>query len=601
MPGSNPFRPRKPATAPQPEVVQPRKDDGGTAVFSADTAASAGHDEDAHRYERVLGDSDRPHIFPSHSSQQPNTSNIASPASSPSLSRNDRDRSVDTSVRFHTYSAHRGSPPPPSRDYQSSSSDDESPLDPFNPDASGSENEDVGDETNVDIRIAATGRENDRRSLSGSRGVRGVELTASFPGLQRSKSHGADNRSNSSATASANKKTTLDVDAFKRLLLTGDTGIGAQQLSSIPPQVGPISDSSSTTDTASISKQPIFENHRHLQTETPRTSHDMTTSEADEERRKLSGQSAPTEKKKPPPPKTRHGKPIPAAKASSPSLPSPTSYPPLGNRSTSSNSIPSPPPTHQETAQASTHTQGPVADFPRPTTGKHAHERTNSIPTGSTQFKRPPTPPLTRRFSQMRSGNSGLSRSNSARVSLSPKSNLSASFSHGPSGPKTPPAPPSRRSDREIPMPSPSDLASDGKLPFPQDSGSRQLGNLAEIDNLNKLTIFPTELGSLASTKRLSRNSSTRSSTTTANVPPKPPPPRRMGGSSSSRASLDEPRPTMTMSPELINSEEQTPRFSGSPAPMIPSTANDILADLTRLQREVDELRGQYESRKSSR
>lgn len=35
------------------------------------------------------------------------------------------------------------------------------------------------------------------------------------------------------------------------------------------------------------------------------------------------------------------------------------------------------------------------------------------------------------------------------------------------------------------------------------------------------------------------------------------------------------------------------------PVPL-PSNANDILADLSRLQKEVDDLRGSYENRKDS-
>jgi hypothetical protein len=51
---------------------------------------------------------------------------------------------------------------------------------------------------------------------------------------------------------------------------------------------------------------------------------------------------------------------------------------------------------------------------------------------------------------------------------------------------------------------------------------------------------------------------------------------------------MDDGRPT----------SEDLAKYSGSA--FIPSSAADVLADLSRLQKEVDDLRGQYEGRKQS-
>ncbi|GAB1317584.1 hypothetical protein MFIFM68171_07794 [Madurella fahalii] len=124
-------------------------------------------------------------------------------------------------------------------------------------------------------------------------------------------------------------RSTIDVDAFRRLLLTGHT----------PPSAhlaAPGGDGASTTDTSSISRQSISDTIQPMQ-ETPRTSHEVSEIEAEDDRRGLisgsqsSLQPAPTIlRKKPPPPSSRHGKLIKAGARGGgdagavPSVPSPT-------------------------------------------------------------------------------------------------------------------------------------------------------------------------------------------------------------------------------------------------------------------------------------
>src|SRR5204863_7145007 len=73
----------------------------------------------------------------------------------------------------------------------------------------------------------------------------------------------SESRTGSSQTAGEGKQA-LDVDAFKRLLLTGESGKGASSGASAPPASAfqPMiqgDSSSSTADSASVSRQSIFE------------------------------------------------------------------------------------------------------------------------------------------------------------------------------------------------------------------------------------------------------------------------------------------------------------------------------------------------------
>jgi hypothetical protein len=113
----------------------------------------------------------------------------------------------------------------------------------------------------------------------------------------------------------------LDVDAFQRLLLTGQAGPAAPaQSTGNPPRAG---DGANQTDTSSLPRQSLSgaSTHPSIQ-DTPRTSHEISDREADDSRHDLTGSArpnvqTPTLRKKPPPPSSRHGKlirPEPAAK-----------------------------------------------------------------------------------------------------------------------------------------------------------------------------------------------------------------------------------------------------------------------------------------------
>lgn len=113
--------------------------------------------------------------------------------------------------------------------------------------------------------------------------------------------------------AAGSGKGSLDVDSFKRLLLTGQTtapGAAGQAQgvtgSSMGLQQATINDGASITDTSSASRQSIYDAVQ----ETPRTSHEIS----EPEEFKVSAASPlataqqPSGRKPPPPPSSRHGK-----------------------------------------------------------------------------------------------------------------------------------------------------------------------------------------------------------------------------------------------------------------------------------------------------
>ncbi|EEH49940.2 uncharacterized protein PADG_06019 [Paracoccidioides brasiliensis Pb18] len=487
--------------------------------------------------------------------------------------------------------------------------DDESPRseDPFNPDASGSgsDGEDVLDgEEPMMSRMGEEVRRRRRRSIETGGAARSAFSTAREPATPR----GNGDSTTMPSSGQTGKRATMDVDAFTRMLMTGDMGnAGAGKepspMTRLPSQTKhglPFSsDSSSNTDTApAASKRALFD-RRHLpQLETSRTSHEMSILEADEERRELAALTKPAERHKPPPPKPRRGKPIEHNTGQA----SPLANSSISNPSASpiTLSISSPALLQQSRIDVNKPLPQPLVDnvFSSMTTKDSDKGADGASPL--LQHKRPPTPPLTRRHSQMKSNKSDLSRENSSRFSMvSPTTNnnllntLSSTL-------KSPPPLPSRRKDRESSTYSSSDAT---LLPSPQEQlhyTQRQRSDSSKEDSSDKSSLRSVETISAISNKR------------TSHGPPRLPPPRR-GGGSGCRASLDEIRPlafSVEDSPTISaaaatdaatrtrNNIEVSKRASLDIPPQ--SHATDILADLSRLKKEVDDLRGRYEGRQAS-
>ncbi|KAJ5254433.1 hypothetical protein N7524_011613 [Penicillium chrysogenum] len=175
----------------------------------------------------------------------------------------------------------------------------------------------------------------------------------------------------------------------------------------------------------------------------------------------------------------------------------------------------------------------------------------------SQSHKRPPTPPLSRRHSQMRRSKSTQSKTSSR---------LNMSYDSESNDGSLPPSPgPSSRAlqNKRISMPPPS--SGDFQATAP-------LGDIS-------LNLSPPTNSSPSSLKAGRRVSSYGSVPSGSTGPPPPPPPRRT-------------RDSIARSNDVMGLKENQ-----TPAPQ-PSNALDILADLSKLQKEVDDLRGHYENRK---
>ncbi|ORY15854.1 hypothetical protein BCR34DRAFT_154124 [Clohesyomyces aquaticus] len=267
-------------------------------------------------------------------------------------------------------------------------------------------------------------------------------------------------------------KASLDVEGFKRLLMTGISNPLASGTSQPHPTAtapNPISasvfESSSSTDTSSVSRQSIFEPVPEPHLETPRTSYEMAGSD-DEERAGLIGNSKRPPKKKPPPPKHRHGKlvtartpqVVPFSDFSSSFMAEaaePTSSSVSGQRTDSDLNKPLPPPPLLSPLPHIVSQD--MSQYERPSIETSTSTSSGQSDTPQPQKKIPPPVPLARRQSQLRSSTGGSrSRSNSSLTISSQHSTdfplLSPSHSHlshevtsHPQSSKAPPPPPPAR------------------------------------------------------------------------------------------------------------------------------------------------------------
>ncbi|KAH8593941.1 hypothetical protein B0O99DRAFT_673432 [Bisporella sp. PMI_857] len=392
-------------------------------------------------------------------------------------------------------------------------------------------------------------------------------------------------------------RVSMDVDAFKRLLMTGNAGLGTPSpLPASPGHLHTGGDGSSSTDASSISRHSMFESIQEAHNETPRTSHEV--SEPDDESHGIAVEhgSIAAGRKKPPPPNSRHGKLIrieprdgasSAVPIASPEPPTPSSvssrqyFPssPTSNRSPTDLNKPLPPAPSRASLESDRE-----SIFDKESAGKTPEPLS---PPASQKRKTPPAPPLSRRHSHLASeprihrepgrlspkaeeeGNSGtvdveLSRRSFVITELNRPSSSSG---------KAPPPPPTRKvgSVRRVerphqnPLNSPSTVSLPPPTPPPVRGGSRSISG----DRPASVLSFD-----LSTNKRSS-------------MAPPPPPPRygrnSMDGDSSRRTSGEARRP----SAESVRSTRTQPE----PHQQDVSGGKGILADLTRLQREIDALR----------
>ncbi|KAL9071248.1 MAG: hypothetical protein Q9157_005532 [Trypethelium eluteriae] len=398
---------------------------------------------------------------------------------------------------------------------------------------------------------------------------------------QQGSTRGSGDISEKSITSSG--KGNMDVDSFKRLLLTGKAGPRTSPPSATPPNTklglgsAIVDSSSSSTDTSSISRHSIFDSTHDIHQESPRTSYERSDSEGDEPNEKSSLMG--TQKVKPPPPKPKHGKLVSRREPQTvsfsdfaPSISSPNSSQspsqPSTPRVNSDLNKPLPPPPPYSTSPE----QKPSVPWPEvpreapqsPSTESVSSPRQSVDPSiSSSQKKKAPPVPLARRHSQLRSNAQNRSRSNSSLTLPSQpeetedddKSTLppaSAPLSSS----KAPPPPPARRAGASKPSPSPVGFSAE---PSPSPRPSRS--------------------GSSSSAQRPHRASNASS---TSGVAPPPPPPRK----ATSRATQEGRRPSLASLTEAPRRSIEQPTTSAGISP----PAEDVMKSMEDFQREIDAL-----------
>ncbi|KAJ5965587.1 hypothetical protein N7481_012301 [Penicillium waksmanii] len=296
-----------------------------------------------------------------------------------------------------------------------------------------------------------------------------------------------------------------------------------------------------------------------------------------------SSSRADKEKKPPPPPRSHHGKRINSSHSTSrPESSRSTNR--LSFHASSPESVTSVPP--PDTPNANAGSPPPASDyFLTPSDNQQTSGSTDSLQRSHSQSKRPPTPPLSRRHSQMRRSKStqSNSKSSTSRLTMSSIDSESNDSSQPPSpGPSTRSVTSSMSQDRKrvsMPPPAPGDTraaAAGGAAALPA-SGT-------PADSISPPPSAPSSRPTPLQPGRRTSSYGSPATGSSFGAPPPPPPPRR-ARDSILRASDG-------------GAEPQASRPE-TPLPQ-PSNATDILADLSRLQKEVDDLRGHYESRKVS-
>ena len=395
-------------------------------------------------------------------------------------------------------------------------------------------------------------------------------------------------------TSAAEPKTRpqYSVDEFKNLLLTGNKSTSETTAPPIPPAsihaLQASGDTSSNTDASSISRQSIFEPPPEVRQDTPRTSHELSSS--DEERWQLvrSPQSA-KESRKPATPQSHHGKPMVEnisqkglyKEPSSPIASSGASDVSVGRslsgspRTPTNLNKPLPPPPTLEASDHNVPNQLQSLAQPKP----------DPPPVSPNRKREPPAPPSARRQGQARPksllGDTGRSIPMSEGKLPDPPQITSVFPTQQPfpsDSSAKPPPPPPRRPGPIRGLSTSSTTSGVSMVPTPSSS------NFSDESSSNtpksRPPVPPTRNRSSSSLKR---QMTLPAQTGITGLPPAPPP-RRRGSSQSS------------LSPTCLSGEYQ-PSFAerqrtDSGASSIQS--KDVMADLSALQKEVDALRGKF-------
>ena len=382
-------------------------------------------------------------------------------------------------------------------------------------------------------------------------------------------------------------KPQYNVDEFTKLLLTGKKSTSNSTIPAVPPASSyvmstGVGDSSSNTDASSISRQSIFEPASEARQDTPRTSHELSSSDEESVRSPLSTE----EIMKPAAPQSQHGKPL--ADTNRAGLHQEPVFPPANNRS--DEAAIGRPSAGSPRTPTDLNKPLPLPPTSEPSDPNHPDVLAHSMqpkldqqPASPTIKKVPPAPPSSRRHGQAKPQPLSIASVQLPYPSApdSPQSANPSSISRDQSmlpsdTPIKPPPPPPRRPGPSRGLSNSSTTSGVSMIPTPSSS------NFSEDLNPTKSRppVPPTRNRSSSSSKR---QMTLPGQTGFTGLPPAPPP-RRRGSSQSS------------FSPSRLSGEYQ-PSFTvrqrtDSGASSVQS--KDVIADLSALQREVDALRGKF-------
>ncbi|KAL8940470.1 MAG: hypothetical protein Q9216_002799 [Gyalolechia sp. 2 TL-2023] len=483
-----------------------------------------------------------------------------------------------------------GFPPP---DTESLSSEESSPIDPFSPQS----DEGTSQEEDEDLR---------RNTIANAASITPQPVpnlnlpsnpTRKAPALH----FGQDvsilsTQPERTITAAGTGRPHYDVDDFKRLLLTGEK-LRTEETApaSSPPahvQGLQLGDSNSNTDASSVSRQSIFEPHPETHPESPGTSMDIPIS--DDERHGLVQPSPNVGRNRPSVPPPRHGKLVKQNVPQTVSFESLSSFPADPTLSPISPMKPAALVLPTDTKDLNKPLPSPPQfESPKPfesTPGSSTiitggSEALLTQPSSLIAAKRnPPALPAARRHGQTRSRSSTneSSRSTSNSEEMSQNTYPSPSNSSSTTSSKPPPLPPPRRAGTNPTQENMSPISS----VFPPIDSSEAL------PFKSRPPAAPSRTPSATSIKRMSRISASSGSSGIA-----PPPPPRRRDSSQSQNNFAPSR--LSGEYRISNNERNRSGSSASSTqqpsvPDVPLKGKDIMADLTTLQREVDELRGKF-------
>ena len=389
-----------------------------------------------------------------------------------------------------------------------------------------------------------------------------------------------------------------DVENFKKLLLTGEKS-GSEVNAAVPPPVSfqsvtYVGDSSSSTDASSVSRQSIFEPVSGPVQESPRTSHESVLS--DDERQRLVGSiSIASEKNKPVPPRHRHGKLVKTNAPQTVSYEDPmisfsdsalTSVAPVDESMPEiSSKVEKPLPPLPSLLKTQLQSQDPTKSTDNEIRGLYSASEEQS-PSDTAQKRSPPPPPLSRRHSQLRAKHLA---SNPERSTPITEEVVAESVSQTPpiANSKVPPPPPPRRAGLVRGHSSTSISTGASSTPISDQS------SIHDASTPSAKPRPPVPVNGSPSVSSVRRSNQTESIPVSSPMPPPPPPRRRRNSSQSSYT----PSQLSGQYAERIRSDSGASSISHlAMTPVSPSSEGkkDVMADLSALQREVDELREKF-------